>query len=201
MVFGYIRVSKTEQNRDLQYDALKSLCDHIFEEKMSATKTRPQFEKMIEQVRKGDVIMVWRIDRLGRTTLQLIKLMVELREKGVEFVSVKEGIDTRTQMGRIWFMLSSIFAENELEILKERTKAGLTAARARGRVGGRPKGLSDHAKSVASTAAALYQSNKLTTDQICSTLGIKSKTTLYRYLRHEGVEINGWTNTPKIQRD
>ena len=201
MVFGYIRVSKTEQNRDLQYDALESLCDHIFEEKMSATKTRPQFEKMIEQVRKGDVIMVWRIDRLGRTTLQLIKLMVELREKGVEFVSVKEGIDTRTQMGRIWFMLSSIFAENELEILKERTKAGLTAARARGRIGGRPKGLSDRAKSVASTAAALYQSNKLTTNQICSTLGIKSKTTLYRYLRHEGVEINGWTNTPKIQRD
>lgn len=165
---------------------------------MSATKTRPQFEKMIDQVRKGDVVMVWRIDRLGRTTLRLIKLMVELREKEVEFVSVKEGIDTRTQMGRIWFMLSSIFAENEVEILKERTRAGLTAARARGRVGGRPKGLSDRAKRVASTAAALYQSNKLTTDQICSTLGIKSKTTLYRYLRHEGVEISGWTNTPKI---
>lgn len=92
-------------------------------------------------------------------------------------------------------------AENELEVLKERTRAGLTAARARGRVGGRPKGLSERAKRVASTAATLYQSNRLTTDQICSTLGIKSKTTLYRYLRHEGIEINGWTNTPKIKRD
>jgi len=201
MVFGYIRVSKTEQNRDLQYDALNSICDHIFEEKMSATKVRPQFDKMIDQIRTGDVITVWRIDRLGRTTLQLIKLMVELREKGIEFVSIREGIDTRTQMGRVWFMLSSIFAENELEVLKERTRAGLTAARARGRVGGRPKGLSERSKRVATTAAALYQSNKLTTDEICSTLGIKSKTTLYRYLRHEGIEINGWSNSPKIQRN
>lgn len=201
MVFGYIRVSKTEQNRDLQYDALNSICDQIFEEKVSATKNRPQFEKMLDQIRKGDVITVWRIDRLGRTTLQLIKLMVDLREKGVEFVSVKEGIDTRTQMGSVWFMLSSIFAENELEVLKERTKVGLASARARGRVGGRPKGLNDKAKKTASTAATLYKTNQLTTGEICSSLGIKSRATLYRYLRHEGIEINGWTITPKIKRN
>ncbi|SEK87075.1 Resolvase, N terminal domain [Olivibacter domesticus] len=168
---------------------------------MSATKNRPQFEKMIDQIRKGDVIAVWRIDRLGRTTLQLIKLMVELREKGVEFVSIKEGIDTRTQMGRVWFMLSSIFAENELEVLKERTKAGFASARARGRIGGRPKGLSEKAKKTASTAGALYKTNQLTTGEICSSLGIKSKATLYRYLRHEGVHIEGWTVSPKLKRD
>ena len=104
---------------------------------------------MIELLRTGDVVTVWRIDRLGRTTLELIKLMVEFREKGVEFKSTVEGIDTSTSMGRIWYMLSSIFAENEREIIRERTKAGLASARARGKIRGRPKGLTENAKKVA----------------------------------------------------
>jgi DNA invertase Pin-like site-specific DNA recombinase len=103
-------------------------------------------------------------------------------------------------MGRIWFMLSSIFAENEREILKERTNAGLASAKARGTTGGRPKGLTDAAKQVAKSAASLHIANQMITDEICKVLGIGSKTTYYRYLRHEGVEINGWTKTPKVSR-
>ena len=202
MQIGYVRVSKNEQNYELQIDALKQAgCEDIFKEKISgAEKERPQYLKMIEMLRKGDIVTVWRIDRLGRTTLELIKLMVEFRQKGVEFKSIVEGIDTSTSMGRIWYMLSSIFAENEREIIRERTKAGLVSARARGKIGGRPKGLTDNAKKTASTAATLYNAKELTTDEICNVLKIGSKTTLYRYLRHEGLEVNGWVKNPVINR-
>jgi DNA invertase Pin-like site-specific DNA recombinase len=198
MIIGYVRVSRNEQNLELQLDALKKIgCEQIFQEKISGgEKERPQYLKMIELLRKGDVITVWRIDRLGRTTLELIKLMVEFREKGIEFRSIVEGIDTSTSMGRIWYMLSSIFAENEREIIRERTKAGLISARSRGKVGGRPKGLTENAQKVAMTAATLYNAKKLSTNEICAMLNIGSKTTLYRYLRYAGVDINGWVKTP-----
>ena len=203
MIIGYVRVSRNEQNLELQLDALKKIgCEQIFQEKISGgEKERPQYQKMIESLRKGDVVTVWRIDRLGRTTLELIKLMVEFREKGVEFKSIVEGIDTSTSMGRIWYMLSSIFAENEREIIRERTKAGLISARARGKVGGRPKGLTENAQKVAMSAATLYNAKKLSTNEICEMLNIKSKTTLYRYLRHAGVDINGWVKTPSLRKD
>ncbi|SEI83281.1 Helix-turn-helix domain of resolvase [Dyadobacter sp. SG02] len=147
---------------------------------------------MVCELRKGDVIVVWRIDRLGRATYELIKLMVEWKEMGVDFRSISEGIDTSTKMGRLWYMLSSVFAENEREILLERTFAGLEAARARGRVGGRPKGLTKKSKEIASLAATLYESKKHTTTQICEQLKIGSKATLYKYLRHEGIQAQGW---------
>ena len=199
MIFGYVRVSKNEQNQDLQFDALKKAgCEKIFHEKISgASKNRPEYLKMISELRKGDVIVVWRIDRLGRATYELIKLMVEWKEMGVEFRSISEGIDTSTKMGRLWYMLSSVFAENEREILLERTLAGMEAARVRGRVGGRPKGLTEKSKQLASLAATLYQSKKYTTKQICEQLKIGSKATLYNYLRHEGIEIEGWVRTKK----
>lgn len=198
MRIGYVRVSRNEQNLELQIDALKKIgCDQIFQEKIGGgEKERPQYLKMIDSLRKDDIVIVWRIDRLGRTTLELIKLMVEFRERGVEFKSIVEGIDTSTSMGRIWYMLSSIFAENEREIIRERTKAGLESARARGKVGGRPKGLSENAKKVATSAATLYNAKKLSTGEICEMLNIKSKATLYRYLRHAGININGWVKTP-----
>jgi DNA invertase Pin-like site-specific DNA recombinase len=192
MLIGYIRVSRNEQNLDLQKDALeKAGCEQIFHEKESgASKDRSQYQAMLNILRKGDIVVVWRIDRLGRTTLELIKLMVEFREKGIEFKSLTEGIDTSTQMGRVWFMLSSIFAENERQIIIERTRAGLASAKARGRTGGRPKGMSEAAKAIAVKAEILYNANKHTTDEICKTLKIGSKTTLYRYLRFQGVKIN-----------
>ena len=201
MIFGYIRVSKDEQNYDLQVDALKKAgCEEVFKEKISgASKHRPQFEKLISHLRKDDVVVVWRIDRLGRTTLELIKLMVEFREKGVEFKSLTEGIDTTTPMGRIWFMLSAVFAENEREIIRERSKAGVEAARARGKVGGRPKGLSKAAKEKAMTAAILYKEGR-SISQIREALKIGSNSTIYRYLRNEGIEINGWHQSPQIDR-
>ena len=199
MIFGYIRVSKDEQNYDLQTDAVKEAgCEEIFKEKISgASKHRPQFEKLISHLRKDDVVVVWRIDRLGRTTLELIKLMVEFREKGVEFRSLTEGIDTTTPMGRVWFMLSAIFAENEREIIRERSKAGVEAARARGKLGGRPKGLSKEAKGKAFTAAILYKEGR-SISQIRGALKIGSNSTVYSYLRYEGIEINGWNQSPQI---
>ena len=202
MQIGYVRVSKNEQNYELQIEALKKAgCEEIFKEKISgAEKERPQYLKMTEMLRKGDIVTVWRIDRLGRTTLELIKLMVEFREKGIEFKSIVEGIDTSTSMGRIWYMLSSIFAENEREVIRERTKAGLVSARARGKIGGRPKGLSEKAMKLASTAATLYNAKDLSTEEICKVLKIGSRTTLYRYLRHAGVNINGWVKNPNINR-
>jgi len=193
MLIGYIRVSKNEQNFDLQVDALKKAgCERIFQEKESGAKNnREQYQAMLNTLRKGDFVVVWRIDRLGRTTLELIKLMVEFRENGIEFKSLSEGIDTSTQMGRVWFMLSSIFAENERQIIIERTRAGLASAKARGRTGGRPKGLSEEAKATALSAEILYKANKHSTDEICKTLKIGSKTTLYRYLRYQGIKIGG----------
>ena len=201
MVFGYIRVSKDEQNYDLQTNALKKAgCEEIFKEKISgASKHRPQFEKLISHLRKDDVVVVWRIDRLGRTTLELIKPMVEFREKGVEFKSLTEGIDTTTPMGRVWFMLSAVFAENEREIIRERSKAGVEAARARGKIGGRPKGLSNAAKEKAQTAAILYKEGR-SISQIRGALKIGSNSTVYSYLRYEGIEINGWNQSPQFER-
>ncbi|MCE7061940.1 recombinase family protein [Dyadobacter sp. CY343] len=131
-------------------------------------------------------------EKLGGAQLNENKLMVEWKEMGVDFRSISEGIDTSTKMGRLWYMLSSVFAENEREILMERTLAGMEAARARGRVGGRPKGLTKKSKELASLATTLYLSKKYTTTEICKQLKIGSKTTLYNYLRHEGLEIEGW---------
>ncbi len=107
----------------------------IFHKKVSgASKERPEYDKMISELRKGDIIIVWRIDRLGRDTYELIKLMVDWKEMSVDFRSISEGIDNSTKMGRLWYMLNSLFAENEREILMERTLAGLEDTRARGRV-------------------------------------------------------------------
>lgn len=193
MIFGYIRVSKEEQNFDLQIDALKKAgCQQIFKEKISgASKNRPEYEKLLSHLRKGDVVVIWRIDRLGRTTLELIKLMVEFREKGIEFKSLTEGIDTTTPMGRIWFMLNAVFAENEREIIRERSRAGLEAAKARGRVGGRPKGISKEAEGKAAFAALLYKEGK-SIKEIREKVGIASNATVYRYLKSQGIEIKGW---------
>ena len=128
MKIGYARVSTLDQKLELQLDDLKSYgCDVVFKEKVSGkNKSRPQLEKMIDQLRSGDVVVVWKLDRLG---------------KGVEFVSLKDGIDTGTATGRFTFNISASLAEFEREIIRERTMAGLEAARSRSRMGGRPAGL------------------------------------------------------------
>jgi len=190
MEIGYIRVSRNEQNLDLQLDALKKVgCQQIFKEKIGgAKKDHPVLDQMLSMLRSGDTVIVWRIDRLGRSTLELIRLMQELRARGVEFKSIQEGVDTATSIGRLWFNMSAVFAENEREIIRERTYAGLEAARARGRIGGRRSGLSEKSKQLAKAATILYQAGQ-STSQILKSLGIGSSATLYKYLRHEGLTI------------
>lgn len=119
--------------------------------------------------------MIWKIDRLGRTTLESIKPMVEFDEQGVNFIITTEGIDTGIEMGKIWYMLCSIFAQNERRNIVERTRAGLESARARGRVGGRPQGLSAKVKKTASVAASLYNTGKQINTEIMSTVNIKKQ--------------------------
>jgi len=183
MKIGYARVSTLDQKLELQLDELKSFgCETIFKEKMSGkSKTRPELTKMVDQLRKGDVVVVWKLDRLGRSLKDLIELVSSFREKGVEFVSLKDGIDTGTATGRFTFNIFASLAEFEREIIRERTMAGLEAARARGRKGGRPKGLSKEALAKATSAKILYKSGEKTIKEIAEGLGI-SRATCYRYI-------------------
>lgn len=185
MIFGYIRVSKTNQNLSLQEDALKSRnCDKVFCEKESGVKYRKEWETLYAQLRSGDTVIVWKIDRLGRKSWELIKLMTELNERDIRFVSVTEGIDTATPMGKIWFQLNAILAENERTVQIERTNAGLKAARERGRVGGRKKGLSPEAERKMKAVKKMYAS-QVSISEIRKTLGIASNSTVYKYINYK----------------
>ncbi|CEN53048.1 MULTISPECIES: recombinase family protein [Capnocytophaga] len=190
-VIGYARVSTKEQNLDLQIDALKEAkCTKIFTEKISATKERPELDNALKYLRKGDVLVIWKLDRLGRSLKQLINILENLKDKGVEFRSIKDGIDTRTPMGRLQFGIFASLAEYEREIIVERTLAGLQSAKERGKVGGRPKGLNAEAKKKAKIAKNLYADKDIKVEDICKTLNINSKATLYRYLEYENVKID-----------
>jgi DNA invertase Pin-like site-specific DNA recombinase len=191
MNFGYARVSKKDQNLDLQIDALqKAGCDKIFEEKLSGRSVfLPNQEKLFSQLRKDDILIVNSIDRLGRTAKQLIDLFYDLKQKGINFRSLTEGvIDTTTPMGEAVFQIMAILKGMEVSILIERTNQGLEAARARGRKGGRRPG--SYNKVTAAAAATLYQKGDTVSD-ILKTLKI-SRATLYEYLRKEGVNYNGF---------
>ncbi len=190
MRIGYARVSTQDQNPDLQLDALTEAgCEKVFHEKRSgASKERPELDKLLEHVRKGDVVVVWKLDRLGRSLKHLVELVGHLEEKGVGLMSLNDHIDTTTPTGKLTFHLFAALAEFERDIIRERTMAGLKAARARGRVGGRPKGLSKEAQDKAIIAEQLYNEGKLSVNAISGHLSI-SKRTLYRYLRYRGVEI------------
>ena len=154
----------------------------IFKEKISGkNKSRPQLEKMIDPLRSGDVVVVWKLDRLGRSLKDLIELVSSFREKGVEFVSLKDGIDTGTATGRFTFNIFASLAEFEREIIRERTMAGLEAARFRGRKGGRSAGLTKEALSTAKNAKILYDSGERTVKEIAESLEI-SRATCYRYI-------------------
>ncbi|ASO10027.1 recombinase family protein [Salmonella enterica subsp. salamae] len=140
MLIGYVRVSTNEQNTDLQRKALQSAnCELIFEDKMSGMKaSRPGLKKALQHLEAGDTLIVWKLDRLGRSMRNLVLLTDELRNRGVHFRSLTDAIDTSTPMGRFFFHVMGALAEMERELIVERTRAGLAAARARGRIGGRP---------------------------------------------------------------
>lgn len=180
MLIGYARVSTHEQNLDLQLDALKQAgCDRIFTDKISTRKAeRKGLQDALEFVRPGDVLVVWKLDRLGRTLKQLIELVMSFDQQGIGFKSLKETIDTTSSTGRLVFHIFASLAEFERDIIQERTRAGLDAARARGRTGGRPKALNPKQ---AAQAKLLYESREHSIKDICDTLGI-SRGTLYKYV-------------------
>ena len=190
MKIGYARVSTKEQSLNLQEDALqKAGCEKIYSEQISGVKSeRPQLQEMIKQLRQGDVIVVWKLDRLGRSLRDLVNLVATFQDEGVEFQSLQDKIDTTTPTGKLAFHLFAALAEFERDIISSRTKAGLEAARARGRKGGRPKGLSKKAQDKARLAESLYKEKERSIAEICDHLHI-SKPTLYRYLRSRGVSI------------
>lgn len=190
MKIGYARISTKDQNLDLQKDALlKTGCKKIFEEVVSgAKKERPVLNQLITELREGDTVVVWKIDRLGRSLKHLVDMINIFHERGVAFQSLNDPIDTTTAQGRLTFNIFASLAEFEREMIRERTYAGLTSAKARGRKGGRPKGLSVQAQATACAAETLYKEGKLSSEQIAKRLGI-SKNTLYTYLRFRGIKI------------
>lgn len=179
MLIGYARVSTQDQNPDLQLDALnKAGCEKLFVEKASgAQRDRPQLVAALDYARAGDTIVVWKLDRLARSLKQLIETVERLEEKQIGFRSLTEAIDTTTSGGRLIFHIFGALAEFERSIIRERTRAGLESARARGRMGGRPPALSQEDITVART---LLRDDSLTVSQIAKRLGV-SPSTLYSY--------------------
>jgi len=180
MLVGYARVSTRDQNPALQLDALGAAgCDRVFEETASgAQRDRPQLIAALDYMRDGDTLVVWKLDRLARSTKQLIETVEAMQKRGIGFKCLTQDIDTTTAGGRLVFTIFSAIAEFEREIIRERTRAGLDAARARGRKGGRPPALSD--KDIAA-ARAMLSEETITVDEVAQRLNV-SVSTLYRHL-------------------
>jgi DNA invertase Pin-like site-specific DNA recombinase len=183
MKVGYARVSTHEQNLSLQKDALKQAgCGKIFHDQVSGTKEqRPGLQQAKAYVREGDSLVVWRLDRLGRSLKHLIETVTALEERGVGFQSIQESIDTTTSGGRLVFHIFGALAEFERNLIQERTRAGLAAARARGRKGGRPRALDEKKTQL---LYQLYDERKRTVKEICDILDI-SRSTIYAYLQRQ----------------
>ena len=183
-LLGYARVSTLEQNADLQADALTAAgCWRVFTDHVSGVKAeRPELGRVLEQLRDGDTLVVWRLDRLGRSLRHLIDVVADLSAHGVGFWSVTESIDTTTSGGRLIFHVFGALAEFERDLIRERTLAGLQAARRRGRAGGRPALMT---KDKTTTAQRMYDQQELTVEQIARALGV-SRSTIYRALNRTG---------------
>jgi len=190
MKIGYARVSTSDQKFRLQVDALKEAgCEKIFKDKASGSKAnRVELERMLEQLRPGDELVIWKLDRLGRSLQHLVSIVRDLMDRDVGLKSLNDPIDTTSSQGRFVFNLFASLAEFERDIIRERTMAGLKAARVRGKKGGRKPGLSDNAQKTAIAAEVLYKEKSLSIEEICNKLSI-SKPTLYKYLRFRKVKI------------
>jgi DNA invertase Pin-like site-specific DNA recombinase len=181
MLIGYARISTTDQTLNLQKDALEQAgCSKIFTDTVSGAQAeRKGLEQALAYVRPGDTLVVWRLDRLGRSLKHLIATITTLADRQIGFKSITENIDTTTSGGKLIFHIFGALAEFERDIIRERTQAGLTAARARGRTGGRPKALQTNKVAM---AQALYNDKHHSIAEICQMLKI-SKATLYRYIK------------------
>lgn len=179
MLIGYIRVSTNDQNTELQRIALLSAnCEQIFEDKISGKASdRPGLKRAMKVMSAGDTLVVWKLDRLGRSVRHLISLIEELKNRGVHFRSLTDSIDTSTAMGRFFFHVMSALAEMERELIVERTRAGLAAARAEGRIGGRRRIMTtevvDRARRMFAQGATLHQ--------VAMVLDVSPKT-IYKYI-------------------
>lgn len=179
---GYARVSTLDQNLEMQLDELQKVgCSKVFKEKVSSVKKRTEFEKCLEYLREGDTLVVWKLDRLGRTTKKLLELIDDLKERKINLQITTLGVDTSTAAGRLFFTMMAGLAEMERELIRERTNAGLKAARARGRLGGRKKIDTD----ILNRAYMMYEA-KMTVEDITKTLKI-SRSTFYKYLKEKNI--------------
>lgn len=181
MKIGYARVSTDDQNLDLQVDALnKDGCELIYKEKASGTKIeRVELQAVLAHLRSKDTLVVWKLDRLGRSLKDLLNIVNNLNSQGIHFRCIQEGFDTSTSGGKLIFHIFGALAEFEKEVIRERTKAGLKAARARGRKGGRPIKLTPE---VIAKVKALHKDYSITPKEIWTTLGI-SRALLYKALK------------------
>ncbi len=184
MIIGYIRVSKNKQLTALQVDAMRSAnCERTFTDKMTGKRfDRPEFLKMLDMLREADILVVWRLDRLGRSLKELIETVNLLAARGVELRSLKENIDTTTPTGRLMFHVIAALAEFERDIISERTQAGLEAARARGRKGGRPRAIDKISPAQLARAKELYAAKQNSVAEIMALTGFKSRNTFYKYV-------------------
>lgn len=189
MLVGYARVSTQDQNPALQLDALKREgCEKTFTEKASgAQRDRPELTAALDFMRRGDTLVVWKLDRLARSIRQLIETIEDLEGRGIGFRSLTEAIDTTTSGGRLVFHIFAGLAEFERSIIQERTRAGLAAARERGRLGGRPPALS---KEDLAAAKAMLRDPVITVEQVAKRLGV-APSTLYRHLPGGRAAVEG----------
>ena len=188
MLIGYARVSTQDQNPDLQMDALKKAgCEKVFvEQRSGAARNRPALIEALNFMREGDTLVVWKLDRLARSLKQLLETVEDLEQRGVGFQSLTEQMDTTTAGGKLVFQIFGALAEFERSLIRERTNAGLAAARERGRVGGRPRKLSD---SDIAKAKAMLKDPDIMVKDVAETLGV-DPSTLYRAIgRREDVEV------------
>lgn len=189
MLLGYARVSTLEQNLDMQIDAMVKAGvepENIYKEKVTGTKAdRVKLQELLKYARKGDKIVVYKLDRLSRSTKHMIEIAEELEQRGIELISIQDNIDTTTAIGKAMFKMLAVLSEMERDIIAERTRAGLASARARGRKGGRPA--MDQAK--VEHAITLYDTGKYTVAQITERTGV-SKAKLYKELRLRKEQVN-----------
>jgi DNA invertase Pin-like site-specific DNA recombinase len=192
MRIGYARVSTQDQNPQLQLDDLQAAgCEDLFSETQSgAGKERPVLEQCLRSLRKGDTLVVWKLDRLGRSLKDLVAIISSLEDRGIGFHSLKENIDTTNAGGRLIFHIFGALAEFEHSLIRERTKAGLNAARARGRGGGRKPSMS---KADVKKAAAMLKDPLITKTEVAKHFGV-SRVTLNESLKREGIPLNPAAN-------
>ena len=188
-IFGYARVSTRDQNLDMQLDVLyQHNCVKIFCEQSSGVKERPELQRCLSLLREGDILVVYKLDRLARSLSEIVRICSDLENKKIQIKSVKDNIDTTSYMGKFTMHIFAALAEFERNVILERTREGREAARKRGKKFGRPQGLTPIARQKVKQVALLYQKG-VSIQQICQQIEIKSKSTVYKYLRLENVPL------------